>query len=118
MTSCSTAQSPERFGSPLGNPDFKARLAAYTPAGLVPALIDGDVHVWETLAIMEYLDDRGAAISELESSDVVAEKHSVTMRMKPSMPRALAIRRLDASRYTSAVPVSGPVFHGNGIATG
>jgi glutathione S-transferase len=43
------------FGTPLGNPDFKARLAAYTPAGLVPVLIDDDVHVWETLAIMEYL---------------------------------------------------------------
>ena len=43
------------FGSPLGNPDFQARLAAYTPAGLVPVLIDGDIHVWETLAIMEYL---------------------------------------------------------------
>jgi glutathione S-transferase len=43
------------FGTPLGNPDFKARLAAYTPAGLVPVLIDGDIHVWETLAILEYL---------------------------------------------------------------
>src|SRR5436305_5484786 len=43
------------FGSPLGNPEFKARLEAYTPAGLVPVLIDGDVHVWETLAIIEYL---------------------------------------------------------------
>jgi len=46
------------FGTPLGNPDFKARLAAYTPTGLVPVLIDGDVHVWETLAIMEYLAER------------------------------------------------------------
>src|SRR5438128_7170067 len=43
------------FGSPLGNPEFKQRLAAYTPAGLVPVLVDGDLHVWETLAIMEYL---------------------------------------------------------------
>ena len=40
------------FGAPLGNPDFKQKLAAYTPAGLVPVLIDGDVHVWETLAIL------------------------------------------------------------------
>ena len=24
------------FGSPLGNPDFRTRVAAYTPAGLVP----------------------------------------------------------------------------------
>lgn len=45
------------FGSPLGNSDFKQRLAAYTPAGLVPVLIDGDTQVWETLAIMEYLAD-------------------------------------------------------------
>ena len=46
------------FGSPLGNPEFKHRLSAYTPVGLVPVLIDGDVHVWETLAIMEYLADK------------------------------------------------------------
>jgi glutathione S-transferase len=43
------------FGTPLGNGEFKARLSAYTPAGMVPVLIDGDVHVWETLAILEYL---------------------------------------------------------------
>jgi glutathione S-transferase len=43
------------FGSPIGNPDFKQRLSAYTPAGMVPVLIDGAIHVWETLAILEYL---------------------------------------------------------------
>lgn len=46
------------FGTPIGNPDFKERLAAYTPTGLVPVLIDGDIHVWETLAIMEYLAEK------------------------------------------------------------
>jgi glutathione S-transferase len=43
------------FGSPLGNTEFKRQLAAYTPAGMVPVLIDGDTHIWETLAILEYL---------------------------------------------------------------
>jgi glutathione S-transferase len=43
------------FGTPVGNPEFKGKLAEYTPAGLVPVLIDGDVQVWETLAILEYL---------------------------------------------------------------
>jgi glutathione S-transferase len=46
------------FGTPLGNPEFRTRLKAYTPAGLVPVLIDGDVHVWETLAIIEYLAEQ------------------------------------------------------------
>ena len=46
------------FGSPIGNPDFKAKLAPYTPAGRVPVLVDGDTHVWETLAILEYLAEK------------------------------------------------------------
>jgi glutathione S-transferase len=46
------------FGSPIGNPDFRARLAPYTPAGKVPVLIDDDTHVWETLAILEYLAEK------------------------------------------------------------
>jgi glutathione S-transferase len=46
------------FGTPLGNPEFKQRLSAYTPAGMVPVLIDGELHVWETLAILEYLAEK------------------------------------------------------------
>jgi len=42
---------------PLHTPAFKARLAEVSPAGRVPVLIDGDVHVWESLAILEYLND-------------------------------------------------------------
>ena len=63
------------FGTPLGNPDFKARLAAYTPAGLVPVLIDGDVHVWETLAIMEYLAEKFPD-KQLWPADVKARAHA------------------------------------------
>lgn len=42
----------------LDAPDFKARLLKESPAGKVPVLIDGEVHVWESLAILEYLADR------------------------------------------------------------
>src|ERR1700739_2674196 len=35
--------------------DFKARVTAVSGAGKVPVLIDGDIHVWESLAILEYL---------------------------------------------------------------
>lgn len=37
---------------------FKRALAAYTPVGKVPVLIDDGLHVWDTLAIAEYLAER------------------------------------------------------------
>ena len=39
-------------------PADKARILAFSPAGKVPILIDGDVTVWDSLAIIEYLAER------------------------------------------------------------
>jgi glutathione S-transferase len=36
----------------------KRRLLGFTPSGKVPALIDGEVTVWDSLAIIEYLAER------------------------------------------------------------
>ena len=38
--------------------DFKARVQAISGAGKVPVLVDGDVRIWETLAILEYLAEK------------------------------------------------------------
>jgi glutathione S-transferase len=41
----------------LSDPNFKKTVTRISPAGQVPALEDGEVCVWETLAILEYLNE-------------------------------------------------------------
>jgi glutathione S-transferase len=43
---------------PLYEPDSRQKILALSPAGKVPILVDGDVHVWESLAIIEYVADK------------------------------------------------------------
>src|SRR5215469_5928751 len=40
------------------DPADKARIVSFSRAGKVPALIDGDITVWDSLAIIEYLAER------------------------------------------------------------
>ena len=39
----------------LDAPDFKARMTKVSGTGKVPALVDGEIHIWESLAILDYL---------------------------------------------------------------
>lgn len=43
---------------PLDTPEFRPRVNAYHAGSTVPILVDDDVTVWESLAIMEYIADR------------------------------------------------------------
>jgi glutathione S-transferase len=43
---------------PLYEPGSKEQILKYSPAGKVPVLIDGDIRVWESLAILDYLAER------------------------------------------------------------
>ncbi len=42
---------------PLDLPDTKEKVLKHSPAGKVPILIDGDVTVWESIAIMEHVGE-------------------------------------------------------------
>ncbi len=42
----------------LDTPTFAEEVRRYSPSGRVPCLIDGEIAVWETLAIIEYLAER------------------------------------------------------------
>ena len=47
-----------RFDAFTPDSAFKTQLARISPAGRVPVLLDGDLAVWDTLAIAEYLAER------------------------------------------------------------
>ncbi|WP_038217907.1 glutathione S-transferase family protein [Xenophilus azovorans] len=47
-----------RFDSFGPDSHFKATVGAINPAGTVPVLVDGDLAVWDTMAIAEYLAER------------------------------------------------------------
>src|SRR5271155_6040103 len=53
----------------------KQRILGFTRSGKVPALIDGDVTVWDSLAIIEYLAERFPA-TRLWPEDRVARAHA------------------------------------------
>ncbi len=48
------------FGPVFDDPTWLKAISAYTPAGKVPALLDGDVQVWESLAIIDHIADTHA----------------------------------------------------------
>jgi glutathione S-transferase len=64
--------------------EFKQHLSGLTPAGLVPVLLDGDLAVWDSLAICEY----------------AAEQHPEA-RLWPVDPRARARARSLAAQMHS-----------------
>jgi glutathione S-transferase len=67
---------------PLREADTPARIAQYSQSGRVPCLVDGDVAIWDSLAIAEYLAERHPALWPADpearaiARSVSAEMHS------------------------------------------
>jgi len=78
----------------LGRPDTPTEIAKHSPNGLVPALRDGDLVIWDSLAIAEYLAERfpnaGLWPSDPQvraiARSVVAEMHSGYTAVRGNMP--------------------------------
>jgi glutathione S-transferase len=66
---------------PLDLPDTKARVLQHSPAGKVPILIDGDVTVWESISIMEYVGEAYEAPIWPEDRKARAMARSVAAEM-------------------------------------
>ncbi|MEM8785835.1 MAG: glutathione S-transferase family protein [Pseudomonadota bacterium] len=84
----------------LGEPDTAARIGAWSPSGLVPALRDGDLTVWDSLAITEYLaerfPDRGiwpsAPSARARARSIAAEMHGGFMPLRQALPMNLRVK--------------------------
>jgi glutathione S-transferase len=96
----------------LDTPDFKAKVSAVSgvnAAGRVPLLIDGDIRVWESLAILEYLAERfpqarlwpAQERARAHARAVAAEMHSGFLPLRRYLPmnlrRPVKPRVLDAA---------------------
>jgi len=79
---------------PLGSPRFSEDVTRHSPTGKVPALHDGEVHVWDSLAICEYanerwLDGRGwplARATRALARAAAAEMHSGFLALRTQLP--------------------------------
>jgi glutathione S-transferase len=76
---------------PLQEADTAARIAQYSPSGKVPCLVDGDVAIWDSLAIAEYFAERHPALWPADAKaraiarSVSAEMHSSFTALRTHM---------------------------------
>ena len=73
------------------------RIQAHSPSGLVPVLNDGDLTIWDTLAICEYLAERfpglwpADPVARALARSAAAEIHSGFQALRAECPMALEI---------------------------
>jgi glutathione S-transferase len=85
----------------------KRRILEVTPSGKVPALVDGDITVWDSLAIIEYLAERFPdarlwpedRASRAHARSISAEMHSGFMALRNECG-------MNLHRPVGAVPLS------------
>jgi glutathione S-transferase len=78
---------------PLYTPESKAQIRSHSPSGKVPCLLDGDLAIWDSLAICEYLAERHPALelwpalpaARAVARSVSAEMHAGFQHLRSNM---------------------------------
>jgi glutathione S-transferase len=100
----------------LDRPETHEKILRYSPSGRVPCLIDGDLTVFDSLAICEYINEKvserdgGAAMlwprdvkARAQARSVVAEMHAGFAALRTYMP--MDIRSRDAAKGQAALRI-------------
>ena len=84
----------------LDRPDTREQILAVSPSGRVPALRDGAIHVWDSLAICEHLAERfpeaklwpANLAARAHARSVSAEMHAGFADLRREMPMNIVAR--------------------------
>ncbi len=90
----------EEIRIPLFTETWPSDLAKYSPAGRVPVLLDDDITVWDTTAIIEYVRERiphtvgwpDSARMSAHARSVSAEMHSGFLAVRDELPQNIRAR--------------------------
>ena len=86
---------------PLFSDEWSSNIDRYSPAGRVPVLLNGDVEIWDSMAILEYVienysqaiawpDDRRA---RARARSICAEMHSGFIAIRNELPQNIRMRK-------------------------
>jgi glutathione S-transferase len=83
---------------PLRRPDTATRILAHSPSGKVPVLVAGDLRIWDSLAIAEFLAEHEPSLWPAEpraralARSIGAEMHSGFQALRTFLPMDFAAR--------------------------
>ena len=97
---------------PLFTGSWKQEIARYSEAGRVPVLLDGDLAVWDTMAIFAHLQERfpesalgwpAEQPARSRARSLAAEMHSGFMAIRDELPQNLRARNpRELSSYSAS----------------
>lgn len=101
---------------PLYGPESKRAILEHSPAGKVPGLVDGDLRVWDSLAILEYLAEReprlwpAQAALRAQARSVSAEMHSGFPHLRQHMSMNIRKRHSGKGRTPEVLAEIGRIL--------
>ena len=90
----------EEIRIPLFTDDWRENVAKYSPAGRVPVLVDGDITVWDTSAIFDYVREThtdavgwpAGKKMRAQARSISAEMHSGFLAIRDELPQNIRAR--------------------------